>query len=60
MHADSSLIGLKQNQMIGYSSCFVGLEAVEWLTKTRQVDSRHAAVKLLRILEEHNILHHGQ
>ncbi|XP_072045301.1 DEP domain-containing mTOR-interacting protein-like [Amphiura filiformis] len=41
-----------------YTQCFTGREAVDWMVTNRDIIDRGLAVKLLRILQRNNVLHH--
>lgn len=41
-----------------HTQCFTGKEAVDWMVSNKNIIDRGLAVKLLRILQRHNVLHH--
>ncbi|XP_013406754.1 DEP domain-containing mTOR-interacting protein-like, partial [Lingula anatina] len=53
-----NIIQTRRYHLRNYSKCFVGKELVQWLIDTHRVQDRETAVLLMRILQDHYVLHH--
>ncbi|KAH3694665.1 DEP domain-containing mTOR-interacting protein-like [Dreissena polymorpha] len=55
---DCGMIQNRKYHLRTYRNCVVGRELLDWLVRNKHCETRQCALEALKVLQDHNILHH--